>query len=129
MSTGTSITITGAIETAASFTRASAALRMTSRQAVEVSARRIKEDARRRISGHPHLPHYPHSITYDLRSSAAGPWAEIGPDKSRTQGPLGNVIEFGTRNNAPIPHIGPAFEAGVPDFVHGMTRAVTDATR
>lgn len=52
-------------------------------------------------SGLAHAPYYPRSITYDLMLSSAGIEVEIGPDKSRRQGALGNLIEYGSSNNPP----------------------------
>ncbi|MFJ2631061.1 hypothetical protein ACIO6U_03730 [Streptomyces sp. NPDC087422] len=50
-------------------------------------------------SGH-HAPHYPRSISYDVTEAPGLIEAEIGPDKDRTQGPLGNILEFGTSTQA-----------------------------
>lgn len=79
-----------------------------------VAANKIKTTARDLISGYRHLPAYPYSITYDIKWSPFGVEAEIGPDKGLAQGPLGNIIEFGTRNNAPIRHLGPALDREAP---------------
>lgn len=83
---------------------------------VTKGAVKIKQDAARRISGHPHSPHYPQAIDFDVRSSGVllgDGWveAEIGPDKRRRQGALGNILEYGTSRNAPIPHLAPALRA------------------
>lgn len=77
----------------------------------------IKNDARRRVSGFAHLPQYPSSISYDTRRGANQVESEIGPDKDRSQGPLGTIIENGSVNNAPIPHLSPALDAEEPRFV------------
>ncbi len=87
---------------------------------VKRGANNIKAHARRLISGHPHLPHYPRSISYDIWQTARGAAAEIGPDKSKRQGPLGNIIEYGTPKNAPLPHLGPALQAEEPRFVKAL---------
>src|SRR4051812_13870755 len=81
------------------------------RKVVAKGALNIKTDARRRVTGHPHAPAYPNSITYDSHVTPTGGWAEIGPDKDKRQGALGNILEFGTSKNAPIPHMLPAAEA------------------
>jgi hypothetical protein len=51
-----------------------------------------------------HAPHFPRSISYDVETSGAVVEAEVGPDKDRqgAQGGLGNILAFGTRNNAPV---------------------------
>jgi hypothetical protein len=93
---------------------------------VKRGANNIKKDAQRRISGHPHLPHYPRSINYDTAQTRNGATAEIGPDKSKRQGPLGNIIEYGTVKNAPIPHLGPALQAEEPRFVKALENLAAD---
>lgn len=77
----------------------------------------VKTDARRRISGHPHLPHYPRSITFDVRRGPDEIVGQIGPDKELQQGPLGNIIELGTpKNNPPMPHLVPSVDEEAPRF-------------
>jgi hypothetical protein len=76
----------------------------------------IKKDAARRISGLAHAPAYPRSIGYDLYQSLRGPSAIIGPDKSKPQGALGNLLEYGSIKNPPHPHFGPAGDAEEPKF-------------
>ncbi|RRQ81566.1 hypothetical protein [Streptomyces griseofuscus] len=98
------------------------------RKAVQVTSRKVRDDARNRIKGHKYLPAYPYSITYDTKVTADGIEGEIGPDKGRAQGPLGNIVEYGTSKNAPIPHLGPALDANAADLVAGMEIAVRQAT-
>lgn len=97
------------------------------RKVVSKGALNIKNDARRRASGIAHAPAYPNSITYDTQQTATGASAEIGPDKSRRQGALGNVLEYGTVKNAPIPHHAPAAEAERPRFEKAMEDAAAKA--
>lgn len=87
---------------------------------VAKGALNIKNDARRRIGRPAHAPAYASAITYDTYRWFTGPAADIGPDKGRRQGALGNVLEFGTVNNAPIPHMIPAAEAESPRFEKAM---------
>ncbi len=105
---------------AAAFAEAARVAPEETRKVVQRGALNVKKDAQRRISGHPHLPHYPSSITYDTEQTATGAAAEIGPDKSKRQGPLGNIIEYGTPKNAPLPHLGPALQAEEPRFVKAL---------
>lgn len=84
---------------------------------VSKGALNIKLDAARRISGHTrHLPSYPQSINYDLAITGAAIEAEIGPSKDRRQGPLGNILEYGSPGRPPIPHLGPALDEEAPRF-------------
>lgn len=96
-------------------------------KAVKVTSQKVRDDARNRIKGHKYLPAYPYSITYDTKVTAEGAEGEIGPDKGRPQGPLGNIVEYGTSKNAPIPHLGPALDANAEDLVAGIEIAVRQA--
>jgi len=90
------------------------------RAVVQKGALQIKTDARRRISGHPHAPAYPSTITYDTKAGPTSAEAEIGPEKGKRQGALGNVLEYGTVKNAPIPHIRPAADEELPRFERAL---------
>jgi len=94
-------------------------------QARKVVARgsvQIKKGAQQRIAGHPHAPAYPRSIGYDQYETPGWLRSQIGPDKLKRQGALGNILELGTTNNAPLPHLGPAADEEAPKF----ERAVGD---
>ncbi|ROT29666.1 hypothetical protein [Micromonospora sp. HM5-17] len=87
---------------------------------VAKGALNIKTDARRRIGRPRHAPAYPESIGYDIWQGLRGPVAEIGPDKLRRQGALGNLLEYGSVHNPPHPHMIPAAEAEQPRFERAM---------
>jgi len=73
----------------------------------------IKREAQRIIkaaSKRRYLPHYPRSITYDVKAAGAVVSSEIGPDASKLQGGLGGLLENGSVNNSPIPHLNPALD-------------------
>jgi hypothetical protein len=98
------------------------------RAVVEKGALNVKDEARRLSSGIAHAPLYPLSIGYDvLRAGAFGlVEAEIGPDKDKPQGALGNVLEYGTVNNAPLAHLGPALDREGPRFAAAMLALGTE---
>jgi hypothetical protein len=121
--------VVGLSEVVSALTRAPALMTVTTRKAVTVTARKVRDDARSRVKGRKYLPRYPYSITYDIKATAEGVEAEIGPDKGATQGPLGNIIEYGTSKNAPIPHLGPALDANAADLEVGVGIAVQEALR
>jgi hypothetical protein len=75
----------------------------------------IKRGAVRRVSGIRRAPHYPRAIGYDLERVGDRVSLEVGPDKDKMQGPLGNIFEYGTVKNAPIPHLGPALDEELPN--------------
>lgn len=102
-------------------------LTVNARKAVQVTSQKVRDDARNRITGHKYLPAYPYSITYSTKYTGDGIEGEIGPDKGRPQGPLGNIIEYGTSKNAPLPHLGPALDANAEDLVTGIEIAINQA--
>lgn len=83
---------------------------------VAKGALNIKTDWRQRWSGLSHAPALASAITYDMTVGVGTIGAEIGPDKAKRQGALGNLIEFGSRNNAPRPGGGPALNTEQPKF-------------
>lgn len=67
---------------------------------------------------------YPNSITYDItQSSGSFVSAEIGPDKNKRQGALGNLLEFGSPHSPPLPHLVPAWEAEQEPYARFMAEA------
>lgn len=73
----------------------------------------VKKDAQRiirAISKRGYLPHYPRSITYEVKASGALVSSVIGPESSRMQGGLGGLLENGSVNNSPYPHLSPALD-------------------
>ncbi len=93
---------------------------------IKRGAQNVKKDAQHRISAQftqRHARLYPGSITYDLTVSGGRVTAVIGPDKEKRQGALGNLLEFGSSRNAPLPHLLPAFEAELPKTEQALQAA------
>lgn len=63
-----------------------------------------------------HARRYPYSIGYDVTPIPGGAQAEVGPDKGRIQGSLGNLLEYGSSKNAPHNDGGRALLAEAPRF-------------
>jgi hypothetical protein len=83
----------------------------------------IKKDAQRIIRGasrRGYLPHYPRAISYDVTTRGMVVSGEVGPKPEKLQGGLGRILEYGTVNNAPIPHMSPALDIEDPKFVRYM---------
>jgi hypothetical protein len=80
----------------------------------------IKRDWKARWTGYAHIPHLPNAINYDVTRHGDDISGEVGPDKNKRQGPLGNLIEFGSENNAPIPGGLPALAAEEPKFTNAL---------
>lgn len=65
-----------------------------------------------------YLPHYPRSIGYDVTTAEGTITGTVGPDKAMLQGGLGRLIENGSVNNAPIPHLRPSADAEQENFAY-----------
>lgn len=81
----------------------------------------IKRQAKsiiRGVSRRGYLPHYPRSISYDVTAGGGVIVGDVGPDRVKLQGGLGRILEYGTVNNSPIPHLSPSLDAEEPRFVH-----------
>lgn len=99
-------------------------------QAVAVvhrGANNVQRTARDLAPAGPTTPRYPDSITYDLEIGAGVIAAEIGPDKERTQGALGNILEYGTSTHGPHAHLGPALDKESPEFERHLLELGGDA--
>lgn len=109
------------------------------RQAVEVSARHVKDEWADEAAGQLGAQRYPKSVTYDIVSAHlfgnSVIQAEVGPDKNRRglQGPLGNLIEYGTAADGGLSSkVGTgaaALERTEADFVEGLAKASEAAER
>lgn len=93
---------------------------------VTKGAAHIRAGARELAPHGPHTPHYRDSITYEMTSGPGWVQSETGPDWDRSQGPLGIILEYGTGNNAPIPHLEPAGDDEAPRF-YGAAEAVVES--
>jgi len=95
---------------------------------VSKGALNVKKTARQLAPSGPHTPAYRYSITYDTFVRGGQVVAEIGPDKDRNQGPLGNIFEYGTSEHPPQPHMGPALEQEADPFERFLSAALEKAT-
>lgn len=114
----------------ASFNSLDGHLKKNVKTAGTVTARHVKDDAKALALadlGGGSARAYPFSIGYDTIESAAGIRWEVGPDKSRTQGALGNLIEYGSRNNSAFGQLASALEANAGDFERGIEIAAAQA--
>ncbi|MFI5769652.1 hypothetical protein ACIA74_14035 [Streptomyces sp. NPDC051658] len=93
--------------------------RRNTRSVVVRGAMNIKKEWRQnaRQSAPKHAPYYPRTVGYDVLGF--GPdqvLAIIGPDKSKTQGALGNILEYGSVKNPPHNDGGRALINELPRF-------------
>lgn len=105
---------------AADFDGAARAVPGEVRKVVQRGALNIKNDWRRRWSGHPHLRALPSTINYDTVERGDRASAEIGPNRERKAAALANIPEYGTVNNAPLPGGAPALETERPKFLKAL---------
>lgn len=90
------------------------------RQVVKKGAQNIKTDVRARWHGLHHAPFLEFAVGYDVTVNGTAVKAEIGPDKAKRQGALGNLVEFGSIHNAPHPALSPALDIEEPKFVQAL---------
>lgn len=97
-------------------TKAAAGATTASAAVVAKGALNIKNDARANVAktAPVHNAHALNAITYDL--GPTGLEAEIGYDKDKRGGSLGNILEFGSRKNPPHRDLGLALDAEEPRF-------------
>ena len=91
--------------------------------AVEKSAASVQRGMRSEAQGHAHSPHFPNSITHDVKAHFGGIEAETGPDKGLTQGALGNILYFGTSKNGPVLNINGPLDLEAPRFQKAVEAA------
>jgi hypothetical protein len=80
------------------------------------AAQNVKDGMAADARGIKHAPAFPDSISYSVFPAGLRTIGfEIGPDKDRPQGALGNILYFGTSNNAPVRDIGKALREETPN--------------
>lgn len=88
---------------------------------VKKAAQNIKTDVRARWAGMRHAPYLPAAVSYDEPAVEGNlVRTEVGPDKSKPQGALGNLLEYGSVHNAPRPALAPAADAEEPRFTQAL---------
>jgi hypothetical protein len=98
------------------------------RQALEVTARHIKDDWKSDWEGSSHVPAGAYAITYDVEGAASAILgksamsAEIGPEL-KGQGAVVGMLEYGTPNTGPRGFGAAALKKNEPDFERGILKA------
>lgn len=114
------VEVTGLRELVADLTRAESKALDEVDKVVGKGALNIKTGWAQRWSGHPHFPALSRAVSYDQFHTPWTSQAEIGPDKDKPQGALGNIIEYGTAKNAPIPGGLPSLDEEAPRFERSL---------
>jgi hypothetical protein len=87
------------------------------RKVVSKGALNIKNHMRDDAKSNGHYKHFHRAISYDMLGDLE---AEIGPDKDKIQGALGNILYYGTSKNSPVLNLfGPA-ERELPRFAKAL---------
>jgi hypothetical protein len=116
---------------AAAIDRAAATAERRVKPVVVKGAMNIKRDwrAHARTAAGRHARRYPSSITFDVAPVPGGVRAVVGPDKALPQGPLGNLLEFGSANNPPQMSGARALITEAPKFLAAMDGVAASAQR
>jgi hypothetical protein len=96
--------------------RVPAVTEVAARAVISKGGLNMKTTARRLAPGGDTAPHYPASINYDVYREPEGWMAEMGPVQGRRQWGLGNLLEYGSAHNNPMPHLEPALDEEEPRF-------------
>lgn len=113
--------------------------------AVQVTAGKVKKSAREKVSGgSKSWSGLPNTIDYEIKTGGTGNvlsgvtgavsnsiTAEVGYNKARGGGKLGNIREFGAPGKSRAPHndLANALEENQADFEKGLDIALRDAER
>lgn len=92
-----------------------------SAKVVKKGVQNIKTDTQARWAGSRHAPSLSAAVTYDepkIEGNTVS--SEVGPDKDRRQGALGNIYEFGVPGTAPQPALNPAADIEEPRFAKAL---------
>lgn len=114
-------------ELAADLETAGKRLPAEARKTVKKAAQNIKTTMADDAKSSGAYKHFAGSISYTMQGNAAFSSAEIGPDKGRTQGALGNILYFGTSKNGPVLNVevglakeAPEFERRIAEMTEGL---------
>lgn len=117
----------------ASFERVPRAASKRIRQAVEVTARHVKDDWADQLKGARNLPAAASSIDYDIKGGEGirsdGVEAEVGANLGKSQGPLVGILEYGSPTIAPRGYGLGALQKNSEDFEKGLTIALEQAEK
>lgn len=107
---------------AADLLKAAGAAVAATQAVVRKGALNVKNDAKANVrkSAPTHNAYAHNAITYETDFAGTTFAAEIGYDKNRNGGALGNILEYGSRKNSPHRDLGRALdkeEEHFPDFL------------
>lgn len=111
---------------AAALAAAGAKAIVATRTVVQKGALNIKTEGRNNAlaSAPTRNARAPYAITYDTKIGKTSVDAEIGYDKDKSGGALGNLLEYGSRNNPPHRDLGRALDNEESRFEQALAAAV-----
>ena len=111
---------------AAALLEAGAKTALVSRGVVQKGSLNIKTQARANVlsSAPVHNAHAANAITYDTKFTATAAEGEIGYDKAKRGGSLGNLLEYGSSHNSPHRDLGRALDDEEPRFEEALAEAI-----
>lgn len=103
------------------------------KSALNVTSMRVKKGAQQKVRGRKHFAQAAQAITFDVTTSRAGIESEIGYEKGRAAGQLGNLIEFGAPGAAnalaPGNELQRTLNEEQADFIRGIEIALDDVMK
>ncbi|UJP41785.1 hypothetical protein [Cellulomonas palmilytica] len=109
---------------AVDLTKAAAATTDLVRPVVQRGALNIKRDLQADAAASAHFKGMTSSISYDTEVTRRGVEAEIGPDKKRRGGALGNIAYFGTSRGGGTLDLDGPLAAEEPRLVASLAKAL-----
>lgn len=105
-------------------------------KALGVTSKKVKESAAKKVGGRKHFSQAASAIDYELTGysgAVSGMSSEIGYNKDKDAGKLGNLVEFGAEKAnhqlAPGGELQAALRENEGDFEIGVSAAVDDAMK
>lgn len=91
---------------------------------VKKGAQNVKADMVSDAESDGHYQHFSRTITYEIQVGRPGSIEyEIGPDKQRRQGALGNLLYFGGARSGPVLDIDTPLKKEEPRFIAALAAA------
>lgn len=115
------LSVTGLTELEDDLQRAADQAAEETAKVVKKAAQNIKTDVQARWAGMRHAPYLAAAVSYDEPAvDGQVVRTQVGPDKARPQGALGNLLEYGSVHNAPRPALAPAADAEEPRMAQAL---------
>jgi hypothetical protein len=95
--------VTGLSELSADLRKAAETVVEQAKKVVGAGCNNIKKDAKKRVAGYAHLPHYPRSIDYDVTAAGTTVTGEVGRTGRSCRVASAGSSSWGPRTTRPSP--------------------------